>query len=117
MSWEVEYINELRKEGLLDGKKFSELRSAMAAEAQARSEQLTNEMPLHELRQARGLSQQVLARLLKVQQPADCQAGATNGYVHFHVAQSYRGDWRGVGYRSAFSGRDCQDNEFLSLGC
>jgi len=55
-------------------KKFSELRSAMTAEAQARSEQLTNEMlaemPLHELRQARGLSQQVLARLLKVQQPA-----------------------------------------------
>jgi len=55
-------------------KKFSELRSGMAAEAQARSEQLTNEMlaemPLHELRQARGLSQQVLARLLKVQQPA-----------------------------------------------
>jgi len=55
-------------------KKFSELRSAMSAEAQARSEQLTNEMlvtmPLHELRQARGLSQQVLARLLKVQQPA-----------------------------------------------
>ena len=28
------------------------------------------EMPLHELRQARGLSQQVLARLLKIQQPA-----------------------------------------------
>ena len=55
-------------------KKFSELRSAMSAEAQARSEQQANEMlaemPLHELRQARGLSQQVLARLLKVQQPA-----------------------------------------------
>jgi predicted transcriptional regulator len=55
-------------------KKFSKLRSAMSAEAQARSEQLTNEMlvemPLHELRQARGLSQQVLARLLKVQQPS-----------------------------------------------
>jgi len=55
-------------------KKFSELRFAMSAEAQARSEQQANEMlaemPLHELRQARGLSQQVLARLLKVQQPA-----------------------------------------------
>jgi DNA-binding XRE family transcriptional regulator len=46
----------------------------MSAEAQTRSEQLANamlaEMPLHELRQARGLSQQVLASLLKVQQPA-----------------------------------------------
>jgi ribosome-binding protein aMBF1 (putative translation factor) len=55
-------------------KKFSELRAAMSDEARARSEQLANEMltemPLHELRQARGLSQQVLARLLKVQQPA-----------------------------------------------
>jgi len=55
-------------------KKFSELRSAMSAEAQTRAEQLANamlaEMPLHELRQARGLSQQVLASLLKVQQPA-----------------------------------------------
>ena len=55
-------------------KKFYELRSAMSAEAQARSEAVANdmlaEMPLHELRQARGLSQQVLARFLKVQQPA-----------------------------------------------
>ena len=55
-------------------KKFSELRSAMSSEAQESSEKLANEMlaemPLHELRQARGLSQQVLASLLKVQQPA-----------------------------------------------
>ena len=55
-------------------KKFCELRSALSDAAQARSEQLANEMlaemPLHELRQARGLSQQVLARLLKIQQPA-----------------------------------------------
>ena len=43
-------------------KKFSDLRSAMSAEAQNRSEHLAkemlSEMPLHELRQARGLSQQ-----------------------------------------------------------
>ena len=55
-------------------KKFSELRYAMSAGAQARSAQLANamlaDMPLNELRQARGLSQQVLADLLKVQQPA-----------------------------------------------
>jgi len=55
-------------------KKFSDLRSAMSAEAQNRSEHLAkemlSEMPLHELRQARGLSQQMLASLLKVQQPA-----------------------------------------------
>jgi len=55
-------------------KKYSKLRLAMSAESQTRSEHLANamlsEMPLHELRQARGLSQQVLASLLKVQQPA-----------------------------------------------
>jgi len=55
-------------------KKISELRESMSDEARAKSVQLTREMlaemPLHELRKARGLSQQVLAKLLKVQQPA-----------------------------------------------
>jgi predicted transcriptional regulator len=55
-------------------KKFSELRAAMSAEAKASSEKLANrmlaEMPLNELRQARGLSQEVIAKLLKIQQPA-----------------------------------------------
>ena len=40
------------------------------ARIEARAQTLLDEMPLHELRQARGLSQQVLAELLKVQQPA-----------------------------------------------
>jgi predicted transcriptional regulator len=46
----------------------------MSEEATVKSVQLTQEMlagmPLHELRKARGLSQEVLAKLLKVQQPA-----------------------------------------------
>ena len=46
-------------------KKFAELRAKMAPESQARVEakaqHLLAEMPLNELRQARGLSQKVLA--------------------------------------------------------
>ena len=55
-------------------KKFAELRAKMAPESQARVEakaqELLAEMPLNELRQARGLSQKVLAEVLHVQQPS-----------------------------------------------
>ena len=55
-------------------KKFSDLRSKMKPEAQKRShlmaETMLAEMPLNELRQARGLSQKMLAELLQVQQPS-----------------------------------------------
>lgn len=55
-------------------KKFSELRSRMSPEAQAevlaRAIALMAEMPLAELRQARGMSQQMLAEILNVQQPS-----------------------------------------------
>jgi len=55
-------------------KKFVELRAKMAPESQARVEakaqELLAEMPLNELRQARGLSQKVLAEVLHVQQPS-----------------------------------------------
>ena len=55
-------------------KKFAELRAKMAPESQARVEakaqDLLAEMPLNELRQARGLSQKVLAEVLHVQQPS-----------------------------------------------
>lgn len=55
-------------------KKFSELRSKMAPDSQARvaakTAAMLAEMPLDELRQARGLSQKMLAQLLHVQQPA-----------------------------------------------
>jgi predicted XRE-type DNA-binding protein len=54
--------------------KFSELRARMSPDAQVRAEtkakQLLAEMPLNELRQARGLSQKVLAEVLHVQQPS-----------------------------------------------
>ena len=55
-------------------KKFAELRARMSPEARARSTQnakaLLAEMPLDELRQARGLSQRMLAEILHIQQPA-----------------------------------------------
>lgn len=55
-------------------KKFADLRTRMPVDAQQRATELTQtmmqEMPLHELRQARGLSQKVMAELLHVQQPA-----------------------------------------------
>jgi len=54
--------------------KFSELRSRMSPQAQTQAEtkaiKMLAEMPLNELRQARGLSQKMLAELLNVQQPA-----------------------------------------------
>ena len=55
-------------------KKFSELRNAMPLGSRVQAEQQTQamlaEMPLHELRRARGLSQKVLAETLHVQQPS-----------------------------------------------
>ncbi|MNF70176.1 hypothetical protein D3C85_1479480 [compost metagenome] len=55
-------------------KKFAELRAKMSPESQARAEAkaqvMLAEMPLNELRQARGLSQKVLAEVLHVQQPS-----------------------------------------------
>lgn len=55
-------------------KKFSDLRARMTPESQARAEATAQamlaEMPLNELRQARGLSQKMLAEVLHVQQPS-----------------------------------------------
>ncbi len=54
--------------------KFSELRSRMSPDSRARAEAkalaMLAEMPLNELRQARGLSQKMLAEVLHVQQPS-----------------------------------------------
>jgi predicted XRE-type DNA-binding protein len=54
--------------------KFSDLRQQMSPESQAQAElkaqAMLAEMPLNELRQARGLSQKMLADVLHVQQPA-----------------------------------------------
>lgn len=55
-------------------RKFSDLRARLSPDARARSEAKANEMlaemPLHELRLARGLSQKKLAETLRVQQPS-----------------------------------------------
>ncbi len=54
--------------------KYSKLRSRMSSEAQGRAEAkaqaMLDQMPLNELRQARGLSQKMLAELLQVKQPS-----------------------------------------------
>ena len=55
-------------------KKFSELEAKMSPERRARIakevKEALAEMPLNELRNARGLSQQMLAEALHIQQPA-----------------------------------------------
>lgn len=55
-------------------KKFADLRAQMSPESRARAEAkaqaMLAEMPLNELRQARGLSQKMLAEVLHVQQPS-----------------------------------------------
>ena len=55
-------------------KKFSELRAAMSEPARQQADRqakaMLAEMPLNELRQARGLSQKMLAEVLHVQQPS-----------------------------------------------
>ena len=55
-------------------KKFSDLRAGMSQTARKRSDAkakvMLAEMPLDELRQARGLSQKMLADVLHVQQPS-----------------------------------------------
>ena len=55
-------------------RKFSELRAQMSPAARQRADQqaeaMLAEMPLNELRQARGLSQKMLAEVLHVQQPS-----------------------------------------------
>ena len=53
-------------------RKFSELEAKMSPEALARAkkraEEMLKEMPLHELRQARGLSQETIAKKLNIKQ-------------------------------------------------
>ena len=55
-------------------KKFTELRAGMSQAAREKANgmarQMSAEMPLNELRQARGLSQKMLAEVLHVQQPS-----------------------------------------------
>ena len=55
-------------------KKLSELRAGMSQAAREMSDgiarQMLAEMPLNELRQARGLSQKMLAEVLRVHQPS-----------------------------------------------
>ena len=55
-------------------KKFADLRAQMnpgsQARAEAKAQAMLAEMPLNELRQARGLSQKMLAEVLHVQQPS-----------------------------------------------
>ncbi len=62
------------KKGKAMAKKFAALRARMSAPARTRAGNkaaaMLAEMPLHELRQARGLTQKALAQALQVQQPS-----------------------------------------------
>lgn len=49
---------------------LNEMSSEDQAEIEARTQVLMAEMPLHELRRARGMTQKVLADILHIQQPA-----------------------------------------------
>ncbi|MCC5869057.1 MAG: XRE family transcriptional regulator [Gammaproteobacteria bacterium] len=55
-------------------RKFSELKARMSPQSRSRAasqaQAMLDEIPLYELRKARGLSQKTLAELLHVQQPA-----------------------------------------------
>ncbi len=55
-------------------KKFLDLRAKLSLAAREQAQQKTQsmlaEMPLHELRRARGLSQKMLAETLNIQQPS-----------------------------------------------
>ncbi len=69
----VRYIIEYEMEGRMTCK-FAELESKMSTEAIAGSDKRYQEMaaklmPLHELRRARGMSQETLAKALHVKQP------------------------------------------------
>lgn len=74
MFFSVYNDSRLAKKFDLMAKKFADLRAKMTPEARARSaakaQALLADMPLDELRQARGLSQKMLADILHVQQPA-----------------------------------------------
>lgn len=54
-------------------RKFAELRAKMSEESMARShalyQKMVDEMALHELRRARGISQERLAERLRIKQP------------------------------------------------
>jgi DNA-binding XRE family transcriptional regulator len=67
-------LNNFDEKEKLMAKKFTELRAGMSQAAREKSDgmarQMLAEMPLNELRQARGLSQKMLAEVLRVQQPS-----------------------------------------------
>lgn len=71
-------------------KKFSELRAMMTPESQARAEAkaqaMLAEMPLNELRQARGLSQKMLAEVLHIQQPSVAKLESVPTCISPHYA-------------------------------
>jgi len=91
-------------------KNFRELETKMSPGARARSDAKTQkmieEMALNELRRAMGITQERLARALRIN-----QAGVSNNKIesplrHFpeHVAQSHRGDGRQAGDSREVSG-------------
>lgn len=75
-------------------RKFTELEAKMSAEAIARSDaryqEMVAEMPLHELRRARGMSQETLAKVLRIRQPNVAKLEKPR-YLHFYATRNHRG--------------------------
>ncbi|MHB8247581.1 MAG: helix-turn-helix domain-containing protein [Acidithiobacillus sp.] len=59
-----------------------------------RANAMLAEMPLHELRQARGLSQQTLATILNVKQPSIAKLEHRTG-MYLSTLHSILGQWEG----------------------
>jgi DNA-binding XRE family transcriptional regulator len=73
--------------------KFSELRAKMSPEARAEARRLADqdlkEMPLHELRAARHLTQQQLARTLDMTQAAISQLEQTRTDIYLSTLENF----------------------------
>ena len=101
-------------------KNFSVLRAKMPAAAQAHALEMTKtmlaEMPLNELRQARGLTQATLASLLNVEQPSIAKMEKrTDMYLSTlrNLVQAMGGD---LVITAKFPDGDVKINNFSDLG-
>ena len=93
-------------------KKFAELRAKMSPEARAQAEAKASamlaEMPLNELRQARGCPE-VLAEVLRVQQPSIAKIEKRTDMYISTLTQPHRSHGRTVGSHCQVSGWGSED--------
>lgn len=82
------------------GKNFSVLKAALSPEAQFKvtqeTEQMLQEVPLHKLRQARSLSQEMMVKTLHIQQPAVARIEKRTEFIYQPCVAIFRlweGSW------------------------